>query len=112
MRGEGKSREESLILLLSSDFMIGTLGSFFYLLLSEVNTAARTHVSALGGNALLCHRLVPQEAGGKVARSQGYTMFSISGDAVLVEFTSTSESHDASMADLVIEWKEEEGDVK
>lgn len=30
--------------------------------------------------------LVPQEAGGKVARSQGYTMFSISGDAVLLEF--------------------------
>ena len=36
----------------------GTLGSFFYLFMSEVNAAARTHVAALGGNALLCHRFV------------------------------------------------------
>lgn len=84
---------------------IGTLGSFFYLLLSEVNAAARTHVAALGGNALLCHRLVPQEAGGKVARSQGYTMFSISGDAVFVEFSSTTgdaPETSSSMTDLMI----------
>jgi hypothetical protein len=65
----------------------GSLSSLFSLLLSEVNAAARNHVDALGGNALLCHRLVPQEAGGKVARGQGYTMFSISGDVVLLEFS-------------------------
>lgn len=64
----------------------GQLGSFFFLLLSEVNAIARAHVAALGGNALLCHRLVPQEAGGKASRNQGYTMFSITGDAVLLEF--------------------------
>ena len=64
----------------------GQLGSFFYLLLSEVNAIARAHVTSLGGNALLCHRLVPQEAGGKASRNQGYTMFSVTGDAVLLEF--------------------------
>jgi hypothetical protein len=64
----------------------GQLGSFFHLLLSEVNAVARAHVAALGGNALLCHNLVPQEAGGKASRNQGYTMFSVTGDAVLLEF--------------------------
>ena len=64
----------------------GMLGSFFYLLLSEVNAIARAQVAALGGNALLCHRLVPQEAGGRSSRNQGFTMFSVSGDAVLLEF--------------------------
>lgn len=62
------------------------LGSFFYLLLSEVNAVARSQVAALGGNALLCHRLVPQEAGGRSSRNQGFTMFSVTGDAVLLEF--------------------------
>lgn len=64
----------------------GMLGSFFYLLLSEVNAVARSQVAALGGNALLCHRLVPQEAGGRSSRNQGFTMFSVTGDAVLLEF--------------------------
>jgi hypothetical protein len=45
--------------------------------------------------------LVPQEAGGKVSRSQGYTMFSISGDAVLLEYftdTPVEESDGKDMA--------------
>lgn len=63
-----------------------SLGSFAYLLLSEVNALARAHVAALGGNALLCYSLTPQEAGGRVSRNQGFTMFSATGDAVLLEF--------------------------
>jgi hypothetical protein len=64
----------------------GSLSSFLHLLLSEVNALARAHVAALGGNALLGCSLVPQEAGGRVSRNQGFTMFSITGDAVLLEF--------------------------
>jgi hypothetical protein len=65
----------------------GMLGSFFFAFISEANAVARAQVSALGGNALLCHRLVPQESGGRVARNnQAYNMLSITGDAVLVEF--------------------------
>lgn len=63
----------------------GTLGSYFNLLLSEVNSMARAHVTALGGNALLAYKVSPLESGSKAARTQGYTMFSISGDAVLLE---------------------------
>eukprot|EP01039_Chlorochromonas_danica_P008191 gene8189-9036_t len=63
-----------------------SLGSYAHLVLSEVNALARAHVAALGGNALLCYNLVPQEAGGRVARSQGFTMFSVTGDAVSLEF--------------------------
>jgi hypothetical protein len=36
----------------------GSLESYFYLLLSEVNTVTRSHVVSLGGNALLCHKYV------------------------------------------------------
>jgi hypothetical protein len=32
-------------------------------------------------------RLVPQEAGGKSSRNQGFTMFSVSGDVVQLEFS-------------------------
>jgi hypothetical protein len=65
----------------------GMLGSFFFTFISEANAVARAQVSALGGNALLCHRLVPQESGVRVARNnQAYNMMSITGDAVLVEF--------------------------
>lgn len=65
----------------------GLLSSFFFLFISEVNAVAQAHVAALGGNALLCHRVTPQEAGGKASRNQGYTMLSVTGDAVLLEFS-------------------------
>ena len=41
----------------------GSLESFYYRFISEVNASARAHVAALGGNALLCHAIVPQESG-------------------------------------------------
>lgn len=34
----------------------GTVGSFYYLMISEAGAVARAHVAALGGNALLCYR--------------------------------------------------------
>ena len=33
---------------------------------------------------------MPQESGGRAARSQTYSMFSVTGDAVLLEFASTT----------------------
>eukprot|EP01038_Epipyxis_sp_PR26KG_P009930 gene9930-13358_t len=64
----------------------GALGAFFYLFISEANAVARSQVAALGGNALLCHRLIPQESGGRVSRNQVYNMLSVTGDAVLVDY--------------------------
>ena len=39
--------------------LAGTMESFYYLFVSEVNACARAQVAALGGNALLCHRCHP-----------------------------------------------------
>lgn len=61
------------------------LDSFFYGFFSEVNAIARAHVAALGGNALLCHRVVLQESGGRMYRNQAYNLVSVTGDAVLVD---------------------------
>lgn len=83
----------------------GSLGSFVYSLLSEVNALARAHVAALGGNALLCYSLVPQEAGGRVSRSQGFTMYTITGDAVLLEFHSENTKQDSSALAAALTWQ-------
>ena len=63
----------------------GGLDSFYYQFLCEVNAIARAHVAALGGNALLCHRVVVQEAGGRMYRNQSYNLISVTGDAACVE---------------------------
>jgi hypothetical protein len=63
-----------------------TTESFYYRFVSEVNACARAHVAALGGNALLCHAIVPQESGGRAYRSHTYTLMSVIGDAVLVDY--------------------------
>jgi hypothetical protein len=60
--------------------------AFLYNFISEANAVARAQVAALGGNALLMHRVVPQESGGRLSRSQAYNMFSVTGDAVFIEF--------------------------
>ena len=46
---------------------------------------ARAHVVALGGNALLCYKLLPQESEGQINRHQVYNMVSIVGDVVEIE---------------------------
>lgn len=46
-------------------------GNLVHLFLSEIHAVARAHVAALGGNALLCYRLVTQETGGRVYRCVG-----------------------------------------
>ena len=63
----------------------GALEPFFFMLISQAQAVTRAQVASLGGNALLCYRMVPQESGGKVYRNQVYNILSISGDAVLLE---------------------------
>jgi hypothetical protein len=67
-----------------------SLDAFFYQFLSEVNATARSHVAALGGNALLCRKVVLQESGGRMYRNQSYNLVSITGDVAYVEHTAGS----------------------
>jgi hypothetical protein len=60
--------------------------SFYYSFITEINACARAQVAALGGNGLLCHTIVPQESGGRHQRNNTYSMISVVGDAVLVEY--------------------------
>ena len=61
----------------------GSLPSFYHVLISEANAAARAQVAALGGNALLCYKISPQESGGRIG-TQTYNLLSCSGDAVCI----------------------------
>ncbi|CAN0428348.1 unnamed protein product [Ectocarpus sp. 12 AP-2014] len=64
----------------------GEVASFFHEFVMEVHAVLRANVAALGGNALLSYRLLPQESGGKVYKNQVYNMISVRGDAVVVEY--------------------------
>ncbi len=74
-------------------------GSFTHLFTLEVNAVVRAHVAALGGNAMLCYSLKPQESGGKVYNNQVYNMLCVSGDVVCVTYDTDVEllelEHDA-----------------
>eukprot|EP00904_Undaria_pinnatifida_P014287 jgi/Undpi1/998/HiC_scaffold_10.g04462.m1 len=48
----------------------GEVASFFHGFVMEVHAVIRANVAALGGNALLSYRLLPQETGGKVYKNQ------------------------------------------
>jgi uncharacterized protein YbjQ (UPF0145 family) len=64
----------------------GPFDTFLHSFIAESNAIAKAQVAALGGNALICHRFMPQESGGRNHRNQAYNMFTITGDAVTVEF--------------------------
>jgi hypothetical protein len=78
-----------------------SLDSFFYQFLSEVNAVARSHVAALGGNALLCRKVVLQESGGRMYRNQSYNLVSITGDVAYIEYTSGGGSGNTSSSNSV-----------
>lgn len=79
----------NFLCLLSFGPIAGKLDSFIHNFLSEVDATARAQVVALGGNALLCHRVVPVESGSRTSRNQAYSMLSVYGDVVLIESLST-----------------------
>ena len=59
--------------------------NFVFSLISQAYVIVKSHTAALGGNALLSYRITPQESGGRVYRNQAYHMFTITGDAVILE---------------------------
>ena len=52
----------------------------------KVEAMSRAQVQALGGNALVAFDISPRESGGAIYRKQAYTVISVSGDAVDVEW--------------------------
>ena len=74
------------------------LGQFLQLFLCETMSLLKSHVCALGGNALLCLTVTPHSSGGAnrpggtaaagrgAIRSQEYNMLTVSGDAVWIEY--------------------------
>lgn len=59
--------------------------NFIFSLISQADVIVKSHTASLGGNALLSYRITPQESGGRVYRNQAYHMFTITGDAVILE---------------------------
>ena len=59
------------------------LHDFFAQFIAEANAAMRSHVAALGGDALVCYRMHHRgESGDKPETSTVYCMLTVSGDAV------------------------------
>jgi len=63
----------------------GGLGSFTHVFLTEANAIARSHVAALGGNALVGYRIETFIIVEDSAKDQAYSLISISGDAYRVK---------------------------
>eukprot|EP01135_Chromosphaera_perkinsii_P005613 Nk52_evm27s355 gene=Nk52_evmTU27s355 len=63
---------------------LGGLGSFTQSLLFEANAIARSHVAALGGNALVAYRMQQCELYDYSSRNSAYCILSVCGDAVEV----------------------------
>jgi len=69
----------------------GGLSQFFTLFLNEAQAIARSHVLAIGGNALLSFRLTPRESSGRSFKS-AYNVISVSGDIVVVDIVKNAET--------------------
>lgn len=68
-----------------------SMEAFTYSFIEVANMNAMAHVSSLGGNALLCYKLVMQEPAHKLSsRSHSYILVSITGDVVSLGDTSQS----------------------
>lgn len=63
----------------------GGLGSFTHVFLTEANALARSHVAALGGNALVGFKIETFIIVENSAKDQAYTLISLSGDAYHVK---------------------------
>eukprot|EP01117_Protostelium_nocturnum_P002984 TRINITY_DN13914_c0_g1_i1.p1 TRINITY_DN13914_c0_g1~~TRINITY_DN13914_c0_g1_i1.p1 ORF type:complete len:944 (-),score=372.42 TRINITY_DN13914_c0_g1_i1:155-2986(-) len=62
----------------------GGLGAFTHIFVNELHALARSHVAALGGNALLSFRIDECTIMENASKNQSYCLLSISGDAALV----------------------------
>mmetsp|Transcript_4548 Transcript_4548/g.8285 ORF Transcript_4548/g.8285 Transcript_4548/m.8285 type:complete len:488 (+) Transcript_4548:361-1824(+) len=69
----------------------GTLARFTHELLAQINTIAKAHVAAKGGNAMLSYALLEYQVDQETTR-QSYSIMSLSGDAVLLADRNKSDS--------------------
>ena len=67
----------------------GDPGTHIFNFINEVNSTAKNHVIALGGNVLLSYRLQAQESGGRAYRNQTYNVFTLTGDVALVLYSNS-----------------------
>lgn len=68
----------------------GGMNAFAQNFMMEAQSLARSHVEALGGNALLCFQYQQCEFTTKTNKNQAYCVVNVTGDAVTVSHTETS----------------------